>query len=258
MINTIIFSIDKATNLKLLLESLNTNGSNMFNNITILYNYTSEIEEIEYNSLIKILTPNIEWIKIINFKKQLLEILKKKLDFTCFFMNNNLLYKKIENLESILDLFNQYSNLFCFSLRLGKNITYCSSMETNNVLRDEQYIDDEFMLWDWSKHYLDFGFPLSLNGHIFRTKEIVKLTNVTSFNNPESLEESWQNFDNFPKEMMASYIQSALINDSNIIEYNKQHNPDEQPIEFKNLKFDNINSFNYNFNPISIQNGTIN
>lgn len=252
MINTIIFSIDKALSLRILLESLHINGSNLFNNITIFYISISQKEE--YEKLIKESSSNIEWIQITDFKKQLLETLNKKLEFTCFFMDNNILYKKIKHSETLLDLFKIHSDLFCFSLRLGKNINFCSLTDTENVLKNEQYIDEKFMLWNWSKHYLDFGFPLSLNGHIFRTKEIVKLTNVTSFNNPESLEESWQNFDNFPKEMMASYIQSALINDSNIIGYNKQHNPDEQPIEFKNLKFDNINSFNYNFNPISIQN----
>jgi len=246
MINTIVFSICNPKSLEILLESLKINGSNIFNNITVFYSSLSNLNE--YDELKTHYKHNVKWIQIKDFKTQVLESLNNDYKYTCFFTDKNILYRKIEVSNNIFKLFEDNENLFCFSLRLGKNITECTAMNTKNILKNEIYINETFMLWNWSKHYLDFGFPLSLNGHIFRTNEILKLTKNTKFNDVDSLEEFWQNFDNFPKEMMGSYIQSCLISNSNLIEYFNEKSSDESKITFENLTFYNVESLDYNFN----------
>ena len=84
-------------------------------------------------------------------------------------------------------------------------------MNTPNVFRDYSESDGA-LSWDWSVHYMDFGYPLSVDGHIFRTKEISKLTKKVSFENPNTYEAALQMFSNFPKSKMWAYKESVLVN----------------------------------------------
>jgi len=75
---------------------------------------------------------------------------------------------------------------------------------------------------------MDFGYPLSVDGHIFRTKEILKLTKKVSFSNPNTYEASLQIFDNFPRNKMWSYKHSVLVNSpSNIVQSTFQNRKGE-------------------------------
>jgi hypothetical protein len=89
-------------------------------------------------------------------------------------------------------------------------------MNTPNVFRD--YAESDGALsWDWSVHYLDFGYPLSVDGHIFRTKDILKLTKKVGFTNPNTFEAALQIFESFPKNKMTSFLESVLVNTPNNI-----------------------------------------
>ena len=62
------------------------------------------------------------------------------------------------------------------------------------------------------KHYLDFGRPLELGGgHIFHKKEIYKLFKKWNYNDIPELEASFDNLDYYPKELMASFTNSVLV-----------------------------------------------
>jgi len=71
---------------------------------------------------------------------------------------------------------------------------------------------DNTIKWDWTQHYVDFGYPLSVDGHIFRTKDIFKLVRKVAFKNPNEMEAGLQIFDTYPRNKMVSYKQNALIN----------------------------------------------
>ncbi len=261
MINAIIFSKDRAMQLRLLLESIEKNASDIFN-INIIYTYSNEDYKNAYLKLQKEnILNNINWINENELKKQVIDALNMNYEFSCFFTDDDIIYNKIENIEGALALFTEIPELFCFSLRLGKNTTRCYNMNTNNILVDEKEIKKDFIFWNWSKHYLDFGYPLSIDGHIFKTKDIKKITANVKFQNPNELEIAWQIFDNFPKEIMASYKISRLVNSpnnmvQNIVEkingetYNmNQKELNEQylngkTIDFSNLNFSEINGCN--------------
>lgn len=215
MINTIIFSKDRAMTLRLLLESIQRNAMSAFN-VNVLYSYSNEEFKSGYEKLqAENILPRINWVVEEDFKKQTLGLLDRKYtldlnyEYCCFFMDDDIVYKKFE-IEKIYSTLKNDQEVFCFSLRLGKNTTECYSMNAKNViiLSSEE---EGIIKWDWSKHYMDFGFPLSIHGHIFRTREIMKLTNNVRFTNPNSLEEAWQIYDNYPKEKMASFEHNVYI-----------------------------------------------
>jgi hypothetical protein len=66
--------------------------------------------------------------------------------------------------------------------------------------------------WEWKKHYYDANYSLSVDYHIFTTKDIYKLVNKITFENPNTLEANLQIFSNFPKQIMAAFEQSVVVN----------------------------------------------
>lgn len=203
MINAIIFSKDRASQLTLLLESIERYATDKFV-ISVLYK-SSTSEFRDGYELSKSLFPNIRWVEESNFKQDTLSLLSSDLEHTCFFTDDDVFYSNIGEVESHLS-----DDVFCFSFRLGENVTHCYTMNSPNKLFQPE-INGEFMKWDWTKHYLDFGYPLSLDGHVFKTKDIKKLVNKTIFNNPNTLEGNLQMFEDFPKQFMVSYKQSRLV-----------------------------------------------
>jgi len=163
------------------------------------------------------------------FKEDVLKALSSELEYTALFTKDNILFNQI-NEEDITNTLSD-EDIICFSLRLGENITYCSTLEMVNNLHGQEHFDS-IMKWDWSKHYLDFGFPLSINGHIFRTKELTKLIKKVNFTNALSLEEGLQMFEFLPREKMASYITSVLIS-ANV---STPESPILEELDFSNIK----------------------
>lgn len=217
MINSLIFSLDRAQQLNLLLESIDKNAKNTFN-VNVLYKYSNDEFKKGYDILINKFK-KINWIKEQDFKPQVMNFLSEKHDLCCFFTDDDIIYNNVSEKDITQVMENE--DVFCFSLRLGKNISYCYTMNASNVLKPEKE-EQNIVYWNWTKHYLDFGYPLSVDGHIFRTKDIKKMVRVVQATNPNTLEGNLQVFEYYPKELMAAYETSKLVNSPNNI-VNKTH-----------------------------------
>jgi hypothetical protein len=68
-----------------------------------------------------------------------------------------------------------------FTMRLGKNTTYCHPADR------EQQVPDPFWQWRWKDGDGDFGYPLSLNGTIYNSADLLPLLDF-DFANPTDLE----------------------------------------------------------------------
>lgn len=239
MINLIIFSKDRPIQLHLLLESIKINAENVFNTNII---YTSSNDEYEKGyELLKQrnVINNINWVKQSNdFKQYLLNLLNnEKFEYSCFGTDDGIIFKKFDE-NIITKTFNEEKNLFTFSLRLGLNVNYCYTMDAGNKVIPV-YQDDNIIKWEWIKHYTDFGYPLSVDFHVFNTKEISKLARKISFENPNIFEAGLQIFNNYPKEIMASFKHSVLVN---------------SPNNMVNTTFDNRNGLKYKYNVKELNN----
>ena len=152
---------------------------------------------------------NYNYLIVNDLKKQLIEIIDRDLkDNFTIIDENKFFYDKVE-LEKINNaLLDQ--EIFCFGLGLGKNITYCSNMGCDNVFIPERE-DDGILIWDWSKHYMDFGYPFNLDGTVYRGKELLKFIKNINFSDTLELENNLQIFDNYPKNLMACFETSKII-----------------------------------------------
>jgi hypothetical protein len=226
MINGIVFSKDRACQLKLLIDSIEKNAKNIFE-LKVIYTYTNPEYEKGYEKLIN-QYPEVKWVReSSNFKQDVLSSIENTdSNYTCFFTDDDIIYRTLKE-EDLTRHLEEDKDAFCFSTRLGLNTNKCYTMNCDNVIRPS-FEDDTFISWDWKVHYMDFGYPLSVDGHIFRTKEIFKLTKKVNFSNPNTYEASLQMFDNFPRNKMWSYKHSALVNSpSNIVQNTFQNRKGE-------------------------------
>jgi hypothetical protein len=211
-INAIVFSRDKAAQLKLFLESINKHAPGVFD-LNVIVKHTNEDFDRGYGMVVN--NPAFKEFNFVSeedeFKDQVLALMKTDHDYTCFFLDDDILYNDI-SLDDITSQLKADEDVVCFSLRLGENVTKCYTLDADNVMHDMDY-DGDIMKWDWSLHYLDFGYPFAVNGHIFRRRDIYKLTRKSKFRNIEELEMGLFDFaETFPRNLMTSYKQSALVN----------------------------------------------
>lgn len=214
MITATIFSKDRALQLKLLLTTIEKFAPGIFE-INVIYKSSDDFYQEGYDKLIfecnneSIGLKNINWLKEDKFKEQVLSCFNEN-KLSCFFTDDDLFFDTILEQE-ITDLINSDPDIFCFSLRLGKNVNHCYTLNCPNVLIPLSE-NQNSIVWDWTKHYADFGYPLSVDGHIFKTNDLKKLISKINFNNPNTLEIALQIFDNYPKSKMVSYLHSKLVN----------------------------------------------
>jgi hypothetical protein len=79
--------------------------------------------------------------------------------------------------------FESRDDVLCLSLRLHPKLPYCY------VTDKEQKIPKiEDGVFDWTGANGDYGYPMSLDGHIFRTEDILPLLKIEKYANPNELE----------------------------------------------------------------------
>jgi hypothetical protein len=177
MINAIIFSKNRASQLDCLLRSIHMNCK-IFDNICVIYKYTSNLHKQAYDKIKKehdyvlfqlqdSFTSNVN--NLIYFDK------------TCFLVDDLIFYRPIEKHEKE-SLFLP-SKTICISLRLGLNLY---NAPHNYVSQDGA------ILYEWQKETKNFSYPMSLDGHIFTSDDIKKAIKHLVFNNPNQFESRLQ------------------------------------------------------------------
>jgi len=192
MIDTIIFTKDRACQLDLLLQSIVKNGNNLFN-INILYEASSQEYKDGYLKVSERF-PSYErfnWVEEEDFEKDTLELLNKSGKLVCFFVDDNILYRPLElNQEEVEDIVDD--DIFCLSLRLGGNTVVQSEYDNSMCVLPSQVtlINDTFLAWDW-RHlppFTNFSYPFSVDGHIYRREEVLKIVSQYEFVTPNAFE----------------------------------------------------------------------
>jgi hypothetical protein len=191
MIHAIILSKDRACQLHLLLESLKKNSYDLFEQISVVYTYSTD-EFAKGYERVRREFPDVKWeLEDPNFQMSLLRVggLASQ-ELTCFFTDDDIFYRDALN-KCDAKLAFRFHDADIFSLRLGQNtIIQDPYAGSKVVLPQPKMVAYQMCSWDWSTvpHYTNFGYPLSVDGHIFKTKEIMDLLASIKFHNPNSME----------------------------------------------------------------------
>jgi len=187
VLNIVIFSKDRACQLELLIRSMKFYFKEFYENkINILYTYSDDKFKDGYEKLFNIHNDqNIRYIKETQpFKNHVLTLLDPNNPYTVFFVDD-IVFKNTFTLESKqFKLFTLNDEILTLSLRLHPYLTYCYAAR---IRMNSPNFDSNF-IYKWLGAQGDYGYPMSLDGHFFRTSEISALTKAISFKNPNSYE----------------------------------------------------------------------
>jgi hypothetical protein len=203
--------------------------------INVLYTYSDDNFKSGYDKLFTIHNDsNINYIKENDtFKKHVLLLMNPDNAYTIFFVDDNV-FKNPFSLDSKqFRLFTLNYDILTLSLRLHPNLTYCYPARVRMSMPDF----DSNLLFKWNGMQGDYGYPMSLDGHFFRTNDILPIIKVLSFTNPNSFEYMLSCYPlNRPK--MICFEESVIVNNPiNKVQNWNNNVHGNVPSEFLNDKF---------------------
>jgi len=150
---------------------------------------------------------NAVWIKERNIKEDVLNGLDTDNAYSFFLVDDIVFYRKPEFPPRILE-----DDTACYSMRLGNNIVNFpfAIPDSEEDYRDVYNSDWYSFFWREEKKY--FSYPLSVDGHIFRTDQIRNMIRVIEFHNPNKFEAHLQRFKDKLPEYMRCGTHSCLVN----------------------------------------------
>ena len=218
MITAIVFSKDRACQLDLFLQSISLNGNGLFE-VIILFESSNEKFKEGY-SIASGKYPSYDrfsWVEEKNFKEDTVDIVKSSNDKVCFFVDDNILYKKIPvNINDINNILSVEDSPMCLSLRMGKNTYIQNQYSGSRCIPPNKFtvVDDMFLVWNWKvlPPFTNFAYPFSMDGHIFRKDDVLNIISQYDFDTPNALEGRGLPFAHKLSENMASLISSCVVN----------------------------------------------
>ena len=184
-INIVVFSKDRAMQVELLIRSFNrfVAYSDLFV-INVLYTYSNDKFKEGYEKLINKNYSNVILHKETDFKKQVLILVDPAKEHTVFFVDDIVFKNPLDFYDKQMDIFNWDESIICRSLRLHRDLSYCYPLQI--AIRQPPFLDNN--IFNWKKEKGDYGYPMSLDGHIFRTKDIMDELRSFDYKNPNTLE----------------------------------------------------------------------
>jgi FkbM family methyltransferase len=167
-ITSIIFSKNRACQLELLLRGLTIP-------VSVLYAYDPEFKA-GYDKLMG-MYPEVNFVHETNFKDQLVALVAGGNEYTMFFVDDILALEPfIEDCPEFAEL-KRDPEILCLSLRLAPYHKDTPVFKRKNV-------------WEWKNSGVrtQFGYPMSVDGHIYRKEDLLATITNNFFDTPNSLE----------------------------------------------------------------------
>lgn len=114
-------------------------------------------------------------------------LVDRPLEYVLFLVDDNIFIRDFR-LRSLEDSMNTNSDALGFSLRLGRNTTFCYAKNSNQRLPDFVQSQEGVLKFNWTTGELDFGYPLEVSSSIYRWRQTWLLLNRLAFRNPNTLE----------------------------------------------------------------------
>jgi len=203
--------------LDLLLETMISRFDIENYKVNILYKSSNDFFQKGYDLVIN-KYPQFNFKKEENFKKDLISLFDDS-EYTMFFVDDIIFYNDLKlTRDELFNIF-ELTKCICFSLRLGLNTNICYTQQKLNKLNkynSHSFIHDinlieSIISWKVGDGTNDYGYPMSTDAHIFKTKEIKNLCELIEYTNPNTFEALLSNFSN-PEMIIASYENSKIVN----------------------------------------------
>lgn len=213
---SVVFSKDRAMQLHAFLTSFRKKITPSIAT-HVLYYASNKAHQQSYDQLQKLLQDlPITFHKQINstsFRDDIISLLTTFRESKIIFFVDDIVVTEDIDLNDLLrfDL-----DKFVPSLRMGLNIKENYTTNTEQSLPDIQKTtktDSDKIIWHWHKGTLDWGYPLSVDGHIFSRQEILSILRLLRFSAPNTMEDALQSFNPiFMNRLGVAYKKSKIMN----------------------------------------------
>lgn len=179
MINTIIFSKDRACQLDLLLRSIKKYFRDWQNHKwNVLYTYTSEDFGRAYNLLIS-RHPEFAFYKEKSFRTDLLSLLDDSCSYFMFGVDDAVFINEFNIESEEFKDFEASSDILSLQLRMYPGITYCYT--TDNSAPVPKFLENKIK-WSWKGCSSDcWNYSVSMDFALFRTADICPIIRLLDF-----------------------------------------------------------------------------
>ena len=191
-ISFIIFSKDRALQLDGLLRSMLHHVTGAYS-IHVLYCTSNTAHAHAYQELAEGIqnTDRIQWTKEADFKEDLVRMLQGVQTASVCFLVDDIVFIRPVNLDT-LDRNAMTGGIV--SLRLGSQITFCYTKQKAMHLPtlNPSKKQDDLLKFSWEEGCYDWAYPLSVDGHIFPTSEILVAAKLLDYRAPNTFERALQ------------------------------------------------------------------
>lgn len=220
--NIIIFSKDRAPQLDLLLRSMERNVDKLCHqNVFVVFKASSREFADGYRKTVADWgrkdkgTGYVTWLNedASSFKQRLLDIFQteevRSNPFTMFLVDDIVFTHEFSNADEEFDFLLENKDLLGLSLRLDPQKTYCYAIDQEMKVPESLHTD--FLCYPWHGKDGDFGYPMSVDGTVFRTNEILPLVQNLHYWNPNAFEAALSQHP-IQRPHMLAYKQAKLVN----------------------------------------------
>jgi hypothetical protein len=208
MIDAMVFSRNRPMQLHCLLESIEkyTNLSK----IKVLHRYDDRY--VEGLKQVQLLHPSVEFLEEVGFESQVKSFLSKGEKHCTFFVDDIVVKDEID-FTHVCNVLENNPPFLTFSLRLGTHLTKCYPNNSQQQVPNGS-INSGFFIWGWKGASHDWGYPLSVDGHVFRRAELESWCNHLKFKNPNQFESVMQSIPSTfaLQDYCVSYVVSKIVN----------------------------------------------
>lgn len=182
----IIFSKDRAMQLDCTLRSFFKHCKDPDEvRLAILYKTSTPADEDQYRTL-KRKYGTVVFLAEDDFKANLLSLLRGRSSIL-FLVDDNIFVSEFF-VKDIKECLHRHPDALGFSLRLGKNTTYCYMADKYQSLPSFLPIEKSVLKYVWTTAELDFAYPLELSSSFYRVADILPFFERVDFKNPNTLE----------------------------------------------------------------------
>jgi translation elongation factor P/translation initiation factor 5A len=186
-LNVVVFSRNRAMQLDLLLTSFKqTFREYKETQVNILYDFTDTEFYDGYEILKEYSDENIKFItdnEFGSFKQTILNILDPKKNLTMFLCDDIVFTNDWSLSDKEIQILEKNESIIATSLRLWEGINFCyATRQSTPPPKLENGI------WNWTKFVGDWGYPMSVDGNVYKTEFILSKINEVPFKTPNELE----------------------------------------------------------------------
>jgi len=187
MFNINIFSKDRACQLDLLLRSIKEFWEDYKDyKISILYKSSTDEYKRAYDSVISEY-PEFNFVEEKDFKEDIYQLINPDADYTMFFVDDQIFKESFKFKTPEFESLKTNEDIMAVSLRLYPGIKKCYPM--GNIDTPPPVFGKE-LIWKWSDFTGDWSYPWSVDGNIFRTKDLIEVIRSKRFTNPNNFEDA--------------------------------------------------------------------